>query len=68
MTETDKVAVITELRQKYKLTALLEVAELPRSTYYYYISKAKEPDKYAGSKKKSFRFITKIRGGMDIRE
>lgn len=26
---------------------MLEVAELPRSTYYYYVSKAKKPDKYA---------------------
>lgn len=26
------------------------MAELPRSTYYYYVSKAKEPDKYAGAK------------------
>lgn len=29
---------------------MLEVAELPRSTYYYYVSKAKKPDKYAGIK------------------
>lgn len=31
---------------------MLEVAELPRSTYYYYVSRAKEPDKYAGIKEK----------------
>ncbi|MBO5369962.1 MAG: IS3 family transposase [Clostridia bacterium] len=45
--ETDKVAVITELRHKYKLTALLSVAKMPRSTYYYYLKRLKTPDKYA---------------------
>lgn len=44
--ETDKVAVITELRQKYKLAALLHLVEMPRSTYYYYVKKDKVPDKY----------------------
>ena len=28
------------------MAALLELAEMPRSTYYYYIKKAKSPDKY----------------------
>ena len=45
--EKDKVAVITELRQDFKLTALLEYVEMPRSTYYYYLKKSKERDKYA---------------------
>ena len=35
--EQEKVIVVTELRQKYKLTALLKLAEMPRSTYYYYL-------------------------------
>lgn len=45
--ESDKVTIITELRQKYKLTVLLEMAGMPRSTYYYYLKKQKSPDKYA---------------------
>ena len=45
--EEDKVAVISELRRKYKLAALLELVGMPRSTYYYYVKKSKEPDKYA---------------------
>ena len=44
------VAVITELRQKYKLTALLRLAEMPRSTYYYYIKQIEKPDKYRAVK------------------
>lgn len=39
-----------ELRQKYKLTALLELAEMPRSTYYYYVKQMQKPDKYAAIK------------------
>ncbi|MBE5888638.1 MAG: IS3 family transposase [Lachnospiraceae bacterium] len=48
--ERDKVAVITELRQEFKLTALLEYVGMPRSTYYYYLRKSKERDKYASIK------------------
>ena len=47
MRETDKVAIIEELRQTYKLTALLTFIGMPRSTYYYYLKRAKAPDKYA---------------------
>ena len=35
------------LRQKYKLTALLGLAEMPRSTYYYHVKQMQKPDKYA---------------------
>ena len=38
--------VVTELRQKYKLTALLELAGMPRSTYYYYLKQLNKEDKY----------------------
>ena len=37
---------MSELRQKYKLTELLETAGVPRSTYYYYLKDAAKPDKY----------------------
>lgn len=52
--EADKVAVITELRQTYKLTALLELAEMPQSTYYYYVKQMKKPDKYAAIKEEIY--------------
>ena len=47
VTKKDKVAVITELRHKYKLTALLKIAKIPRSTYYYYLKRMQASDKYA---------------------
>lgn len=39
-----------ELRQNYKLTALLEYTGLPRSTFYYYLKQSTKPDKYANIK------------------
>lgn len=38
---------MTELRQKYTLTALLALAKLPRSTYYYHLKQVNKPDKYS---------------------
>lgn len=38
--------MIWELRHEFKLSLLLEIAELPRSTYYYYIKHMKDEDKY----------------------
>ena len=42
--------VIQELRQEYKLDMLLEIAQLPRSTFYYYNKRQGKPDKYACAK------------------
>ena len=41
------MAAITELRRTYPLAALLKVAGIPRSTYYYHSRKANAVDKYA---------------------
>ncbi|PUB00348.1 putative transposase, partial [Paenisporosarcina sp. OV554] len=38
--------MIFELRHKYKIINLVKVADLPRSTYYYWVEKMKRPDKY----------------------
>ena len=43
--------MIWELRHEFKLSLLLEVAELPRSTYYYYIKHMKDEDKYSEIRK-----------------
>lgn len=43
---TDIVTAITELRRNYKLAALLELAGIPRSTYYYHCKRAQSGDKY----------------------
>src|SRR5699024_10746468 len=42
----EKVKVIQELRQKYPLELLLQIAKLPRSTFYYHVKRQKK-DKYA---------------------
>ena len=42
---TDIVTAITELRRNYKLATLLELAGIPRSTYYYHCKKAQSKDK-----------------------
>lgn len=41
-----KAQVVQELRQKYPLKALLQLAELPRSTFYYYLHKPQDSAKY----------------------
>ena len=38
--------VIQELRRKYKLDMLLEIAQLPRSTFYYHSKQQNKEDKY----------------------
>jgi putative transposase len=42
--------VIWELRHEYKITELINVSALPRSTYYYYTKQSTKPDKYAEMK------------------
>lgn len=36
-----------ELRHKYKVTELIKIADIPRSTYYYWTNNQSKPDKYA---------------------
>ncbi len=43
--------MITELRQRYKLRVLLDITDIPRSTYYYHFKKENKPDKYDKIKK-----------------
>ncbi len=43
--------MIWELRHEHKLSILLEIAELPRSTYYYYITHRNDGDKYSEIRK-----------------
>ena len=45
----EKSQVIWELRHEYKVGLLIEIAGIPRSTYYYYSKQFEnpKPDKYA---------------------
>ncbi|MBS5315372.1 MAG: IS3 family transposase [Clostridiales bacterium] len=51
MNEKNKVLVVSELRHKYKLSNLLKLSGLPRSTYYYHLKRLNQPDKYSEAKK-----------------
>ena len=42
--------VVQELRQEYKLDMLLEIAQLPRSTFYYHSKQQNKEDKYTQAK------------------
>ena len=44
------MTAIQELRQEYPLAMLLEIAQLPRATFYYHLKQRKNPDKYASAK------------------
>ena len=44
--------MIYELRQKYAVSRLLKIANLPRSSYYYYVSQSQKGDKYQETKAK----------------
>ena len=69
MKEQEKVIVIDKLRHKYSLRELLKLAEMARSTFYYYLKKYKSNhDKYHKIKKKYLIYLMKIRVVMDIEE
>ena len=42
--------VVQKLRQKHSLILLLEIAQLPRSTFYYHLKRLTKADKYAQTK------------------
>ena len=42
--------MIQKLRQRYGLELLLDIAQLPRATYYYHIKRQTAPDKYLDAK------------------
>ena len=49
------------------MTALLELVHMPRSTYYYYVKKSKEPDKYANIKNEIHAIYHENRGRYGYR-
>ena len=50
MTLVDKAQVVQKLRPKYALPLLLEIAQLPRATFYYHLKRMQKADKYAQEK------------------
>ncbi|SFX75414.1 Transposase InsO and inactivated derivatives, partial [Thermoactinomyces sp. DSM 45891] len=52
VSQQDKAQVIYELRHDYPVKALLKIADIARSTYYYWIKQMNKPDKYKEIKEK----------------
>ena len=46
------MTAIQELRLEYPLAMLLEIAQLPRATFYYHLKQSAKPDKYKSAKEK----------------
>ncbi len=44
------MTAIQELRREYPLAMLLEIAQLPRATFYYHLKQHTKPDKYKSAK------------------
>ena len=59
--------VVTELRQKYKLTSLLKLANMPRSTYYYWLKTLKKEDKYKDIKEEINNIFVENKGRYGYR-
>ena len=58
--------VIQELRQRHSLKLLLQIAQLPRSTFYYYV-KHQKGDKYAKEKEEITRIFHENKGRYGYR-
>ena len=54
--------MIWELRHEYKVSLLLDVAKLARSTYYYYTKRRQEQDKYSEIKEQITNIFHENRG------
>jgi transposase InsO family protein len=59
--------VIWELRHKHKVSLLIEVSGLPRATYYYYVKRRTQPDKYSETKKQITGIYTENKGRYGYR-
>ncbi|PFL30545.1 hypothetical protein COJ06_23195, partial [Bacillus cereus] len=70
VTKKDKAQVVYELRHQFPVQSLLVLANIPRSTYYYWLKNAKRPDpdadlkvlirNYSASSRRLFSFTSLI--------
>src|SRR5699024_4108056 len=66
-TPGEKALVVQKLRQKYSLPHLLEIARLPRATFYYHVKRMGQADKYAAAKAKIETIYHENRGRYGYR-
>ena len=59
--------VINELKQKYPITTILQVVDIPRSTYYYYCKQLEKIDKHATAKAEMKRIWIECNGNYGYR-
>jgi putative transposase len=59
--------VIWELRHKHKISLLIEISGLPRSTYYYHAKGSANPDKYSEIKEQITSIYTENKGRYGYR-
>lgn len=59
--------MIWELRQEFKVSLLIDIAGIPRSTYYYHIGQFNKPDKYAEIKTEIRRIYEESKGRYGYR-
>ena len=59
--------MILELRQEYELTMLLEIAQLPRATFYYHAKRMVQEDKHATVKTKITELFHEHKGRYGYR-
>ena len=64
----EKTKIIADLRQNYKLTLLLEIANLPRSIFYYHLNRLSKPDKYEQIRTQYKKFMRVVKEDMAIEE
>ena len=66
-TARKKAEVIRELKHEHRLSLLLDVAGPPRSTYYYWIKKEKEPSQYTELKEEISCIVAENKGRYGYR-
>lgn len=59
--------MIWELRHKHKLSLLIEISGIPRSTYYYHVKQRVQPDKYSEVKKQITGIFVENKGRYGYR-
>lgn len=59
--------MIQKLRQKHRLELLLDIAQLPRATFYYHAKRMTKPDKYSEVKAKTTAIYHEHRGRYGYR-
>ncbi|XTS86821.1 IS3 family transposase [Enterococcus faecium] len=62
-----KVKTILQLKKEFKLNLLLSIAQLAKSTYYYWVKKLDKPDKYSKIKQEITAIVKESRNSYGYR-